>query len=197
MLSPRRVRAAPNVALHECRMLKVHTKPASVLRYVEGKVKKWRGVQRWYAQCYVSQRSELVVQVVAERYAASSRNDNLFNGWRRVVVRMLPGDVAVKALKRSAWHMDTLVDTRAMYEDWPAACAKVCAEALAVDKGAVKCSYVEPALPSGAAPVSAPASAPVTTPDAVVQAAPKSLAVPVADIKTLSVPISSMLGAQR
>ena len=197
MLSPRRVRAAPSVALHECRMLKVHTKPASVLRYVEGKVKKWRGVQRWYAQCYVSQRSELVVQVVAERYAASSRNDNLFNGWRRVVVRMLPGDVAVKALKRSTWHMDTLVDTRAMYEDWPAACAKICAEALAADMGAVKCSYVEPALPSGAAPVSAPARAPVTAPDAVVQAAPKSLAVPVADIKTLSVPVSSMLGAQR
>ena len=134
-----------------------------------------------------------MVQVVAERYAASSRNDNLFNGWRRVVVRMLPGDVAVKALKRSVWHMDTLVDTRAMYEDWPAACAKMCAEALAVDKGVVKCSYVEPALPSGAAPVSAPVSAPVTAP--VVHAAPKSLAV--ADSKTLSVPVSSMLGAQR
>ena len=193
MLSPRRVRSAPNVALHECRMLKVHTKPASVLRYVEGKVKKWRGVQRWYAQCYVSQRSELVVQVVAERYAASSRNDNLFNGWRRVVVRMLPGDVAVKALKRSTWHMDTLVDTRAMYEDWPAACAKVCAEALAVDKGTVKCSYVEPALPSGA---SAPASLPA--PSSVAQAAPKqSLAVPAAALQTLNVPVSSMLGAQR
>ena len=61
-------------------------------------------------------------------------------------------------------------------------------------RGAVR-SYVEPALPSGAAPVSAPASAPVTAP--VVQAAPKSLAVPVADSKTLSVPVSSMLGAQR
>ena len=82
-----------------------------------------------------------------------------------------------------------------MYEDWPAACAKMCAEALAVDKGVVKCSYVEPALPSGAAPVSAPASAPVTAP--VGQAALKSLAVPVADSKTLSVPVSSMLGAQR
>ena len=174
MLSPRRVKATPNVALHECRMLKVHTKPASVLRYVEGKVKKWRGVQRWYAQCYVSQRGELVVQVVAERYAASSRNDNLFNGWRRVVVRMLPGDVAVKALKRSVWHMDTLVDTRAMYEDWPAACAKMCAEALAVDKGVVKCSYVEPALPSGAAPVSAPVSVPATAPASAVLAAPKA-----------------------
>jgi hypothetical protein len=33
----------------------------------------------------------------------------------------------------------------------------MCAEALAVDKGVVKCSYVEPALPSGAAPVCAPA----------------------------------------
>ena len=197
MLSPRRVRATPNVALHECRMLKVHTKPASVLRYVEGKVKKWRGVQRWYAQCYVSQRGELVVQVVAERYAASSRNDSLFNGWRRVVVRMLPGDVAVKALKRSVWHLDTLVDTRAMYEDWPAACAKMCAEALAVDKGVVKCSYVEPALPSGAAPVSAPVSVPATAPASAVLAAPKSLTVPVADSKTLSVPVSSMLGAQR
>ena len=196
MLSPRRVRAAPNVALHECRMLKVHTKPASVLRYVEGKVKKWRGVLRWYAQCYVSQRSELVVQVVAERYAASSRNDNLFNGWRRVVVRMLPGDVAVKALKRSAWHMDTLVDTRAMYEDWPAACAKICAEALAADKGAVKCSYVEPALPSGAS-APAPESLPATAPTAAVLAAPRSLAVPVAALQTLSVPVSSMLGAKR
>ena len=197
MLSPRRVRATPNVALHECRMLKVHTKPASVLRYVEGKVKKWRGVQRWYAQCFVSQRGELVVQVVAERYAASSRNDNLFNGWRRVVVRMLPGDVAVKALKRSVWHMDTLVDTRAMYEDWPAACAKMCAEALAVDKGVVKCSYVEPALPSGAAPMSAPASVLGTSPTAAVLAAPRSLAVPAAALQTLNVPVSSMLGAQR
>jgi hypothetical protein len=105
--------------------------------------------------------------------------------------------VAVKALKRSVWHMDTLVDTRAMYEDWPAACAKICAEALAEDKGAVKCSYVEPALPSGAAPVSAPASAPVTAPAAVVLAAPRSLAVPAAALQTLNVPVSSMLGAQR
>ena len=68
---------------------------------------------------------------------------------------------------------------------------------MAVDKGAVKCSYVEPALPSGAAPVSAPESVLVTLPTAAVLAAPRSLAVPAAALQTLNVLVSSMLGAQR
>ena len=67
--SPRRVRSAPSVALYECRLHRFAVKPAAVLRSVEGRVRKWRGVQRGFAQCYSSARGEVVVQAVVERGA--------------------------------------------------------------------------------------------------------------------------------
>ena len=145
--SPRRVRSTPTVALYECRLLKSSLKLASVLRYVEGKVKKWRGVQRWYLQCYLSPRGEVVIQAVVERVAAVCRVDNLIQAWRKIVVKMIPGAPQVKQLKRGVWCQDMLVDVRVMVEHWESACAKLGAEA-SVDGGAVKCSYLEPALPS-------------------------------------------------
>ena len=145
--SPRRVRSTPTVALYECRLLKSSLKLASVLRYVEGKVKKWRGVQRWYLQCYLSPRGEVVIQAVVERVAAACRVDNLIQAWRKIVVKMIPGAPQVKQLKRGVWCQDMLVDVRVMVEHWENACAKLGAEA-SVDGGAVKCSYLEPALPS-------------------------------------------------
>ena len=145
--SPRRVRSTPTVALYECRLLKSSLKPASVLRDVEGKIKKWRGVQRWYLQCYLSTRGEVVIQAVVERVAAACRVDNLIQAWRKIVVKMLPGAPQVKQLKRGVWCQDMLVDVRVMVEHWESACAKLGAEA-SVDGGAVKCSYLEPALPS-------------------------------------------------
>ena len=145
--SPRRVRSTPTVVLYECRLLKSSLKPASVLRYVEGKVKKWRGVQRWYLQCYLSPRGEVVIQAVVERVAAAYRVDNLIQSWCKIVVKMLPGAPQVKQLKRGVWCQDMLVDVRVMVETWESACAKLGAEA-SVDGGAVKCSYLVPALPS-------------------------------------------------
>ncbi len=145
--SPRRVKSTPTVVLYECRILKSTLKPASVLRYVEAKVKKWRGVQRWYLQCYLSPRGEVVVQAVVERVAAVCRVDNLIQAWRKIVVKMIPGAPQAKDMKRGAWCQDMLVDVRGMVEQWESACAKLGAEA-SVDGGAVQCSYIEPALPS-------------------------------------------------
>jgi len=150
--SPRRVRSTPTVALYECRLLKSSLKPASVLRYVEGKIKKWRGVQRWYLQCYLSTRGEVVIQAVVERVAAACRVDNLIQAWRKIMVKMLPGAPQVKQLKRGVWCQDMLVDVRVMVETWESACAKLGAEAN-VDGGAVKCSYLEPALPTTMPPL--------------------------------------------
>ena len=149
MSSPRRVRNTPTVVLYECRLLK-SVKTASLLRHVEQRMKKWRGVQRWSLQCYCSPRGEVVVQAVVERAAVASRVDNLLQAWRKLVVKLLPG-VQAKQLKRGVWLQDTLVDVRVMVEAWEAACAKLGAEA-AVDGGAVRCSYLEPALPSATAP---------------------------------------------
>ena len=145
--SPRRVRSTPTVALYECRLLKSSLKTASVLRYVEGKVKKWRGVQRWYLQCYLSPRGEVVVQAVVERVAAVCRVDNLIQAWRKIVVKMIPSAPQAKQLKRGVWCQEVFVDVRVMVEIWESACAKLGAEA-SVDGGGVKCSYLEPALPS-------------------------------------------------
>jgi hypothetical protein len=152
------------VVLYECRLLKCAVKTASLLRHVEARIKKWRGVLRWSLQCYCSPRGEVVVQAVVERAAAASRADNLLQAWRKLVVKMLPGAVQARQLKRGAWFQDTLVDVRVMVEAWEAACAKLGAEA-AVDGGAVKCTYLEPALPSAvhgvaqAAPRAAPSAA--------------------------------------
>ena len=145
--SPRRVRTTHTVVLYECRLLKSSLKPASVLRYVEGKVKKWRGVQRWYLQCYLSPRGEVVIQAVVERVAAVCRVDNLIQAWRKIVVKMIPSAPLANQLKRGVWCQDMLVEVRVMVEHWESACAKLGAEA-SVDGGAVKCSYLVPALPS-------------------------------------------------
>ena len=84
---------------------------------------------------------------MVERVAAVCRVDNLTQAWRKIVVKMLPGAPQVKQLKRGVWCQDMLVDVRVMVEHWESACAKLGAEA-SVDGGAVKCSYLEPALPS-------------------------------------------------
>jgi hypothetical protein len=172
MSSPRRVRNTPTVVLYECRLLK-SVRTASLLRHVEQRMKKWRGVQRWSLQCYCSPRGEVVVQAVVERAAVASRVDNLLQAWRKLVVKLLPGGVQAKQLKRGAWLQDTLVDVRVMVEAWEAACAKLGAEA-AVDGGAVRCSYLEPALPSAAAPSAAAPSAASATPSAAIAAAPSA-----------------------
>lgn len=191
MSSPRRVRNTPTVVLYECRLLKCAVKTASLLRHVEARIKKWRGVLRWSLQCYCSPRSEVVVQAVVERAAAASRADNLLQAWRKLVARMLPGAVQAKQLRRGAWFQDTLVDVRVMVEAWEAACAKLGAEA-AVDGGAVKCTYLEPALPSAAqgvaqaARAAAPsAAAPAPQPAAVPRPlpAPSTSAVPLAALQ--------------
>ena len=88
-----------------------------------------------------------MIQAVVERVAAVCRVDNLIQAWRKIVVKMIPGAPQAKQLKRGAWCQDMLVDVRVMVEQWESACAKLGAEA-SVDGGAVKCSYLEPALPN-------------------------------------------------
>ena len=95
----------------------------------------------------MSPRGEVVVQAVVERVAAVCRVDNLIQAWRKIVVKMIPSAPQAKQLKRGVWCQDVYVDVRVMVEIWESACAKLGAEA-SVDGGAVKCSYLEPALPS-------------------------------------------------
>ena len=92
---------------------------------------------------------------------------------------MLPGAVQARQLKRGAWFQDTLVDVRVMVEAWEAACAKLGAEA-AVDGGAVKCTYLEPALPSAVHGVTQPAraAAPSAAAPSAAAPAPQPAAVP-------------------
>jgi hypothetical protein len=89
----------------------------------------------------------VVIQAVVESVAAASRVDHLIQAWRKIVVKMLPSAPLAKQLKRGLWCQDMLVDVRVMVENWENACAKLGAEAN-VDGGAVKCSYLEPALPT-------------------------------------------------
>ena len=150
--SPRRVKVSPTVVMYECRLLRSTAKLPAVLRHVEARLKKWRGVLRWWLQCCSSPRGELVIQAVVERTAAASRVDNLLQAWRKLVASLLSNAVPAKQLKRGVWFQDTLVDVRVMVEAWEAACAKLGAEA-AVECGAVRCSYLEPGLPSTGAPM--------------------------------------------
>jgi hypothetical protein len=150
--SPRRVKVSPTVVLYECRLLRSTAKLPAALRHVEARLKKWRGVLRWWLQCCSSPRGELVIQAVVERAAAASRVDTLLQAWRKLVGSMMSSAAPAKQLKRGVWFQDTLVDVRVMVEAWEAACAKLSAEA-AVDGGAVRCSYLEPALPCTGAPM--------------------------------------------
>lgn len=197
--SPRRVRNTPTVALYECRLLKCAVKTSSLLRHVEQRLKKWRGVQRWSLQCYCSPRGEVVVQAVVERAAVASRVDNLLQAWRKVVVKMMPG-VQAKQLKRGVWFQDTLVDVRVMVEAWEAACAKLGAEA-AVDGSAVMCMYLEPALPSaGAAPPASKSVAeprPQTAPEPRLQAAPEPRPQPAPSQRNSVPPQSQQVPAEK
>jgi hypothetical protein len=84
---------------------------------------------------------------VVERVAVACRVDNLIQDWRKKVVKMIPSAPQAKELKRGVWCQDVFVDVRVMVEIWESACAKLGAEA-SVDGGGVKCSYLEPALPS-------------------------------------------------
>ena len=150
--SPRRVKVSPTVVLYECRLRRSSATLPAALRHVEARLKKWRGVLRWWLQCCSSPRGELVIQAVVERAAAASRVDNLLQAWRKLVASMLSNAAPAKQLKRGVWFQDTLVDVRVMVEAWEAACAKLSAEA-AVDGGAVRCSYLEPARPCTGAPM--------------------------------------------
>ena len=146
--SPRRVRFEPSVALYECRLVRCDAKAASLLRYVESRVKRWRGVQRWAALCFKSGRGEVVVQVVAERATPALRIDNLLHAWRKLIAKILPDGVSAKQLKRGGWFADAFVDIKIMAEAFDAGVGKLRAEAAAVDSAALSCSFVEPALPS-------------------------------------------------
>jgi hypothetical protein len=99
MSSPRRVRNTPTVVLYECRLLKCAVKTASLLRHVEARIKKWRGVLRWWLQCCSSPRGELVIQAVVERAAAASRVDNLLQAWRKLVAAKTAAVDAVEKTK--------------------------------------------------------------------------------------------------
>ena len=101
-------------------------------------VKGMRGLGRWAMVAWSSDRSEVVLQVVAERNIA--RVDNAFASWRRVIARAFGVEV-----KRGVWLAGYFADVR-LEDDFEAACVVAWAKA-AVDVGAQRCSSEEPALP--------------------------------------------------
>jgi len=160
-LSPRRVKAACVTVLFELRAVR-SLPPAVLLARLEGKVRTWRGLQRWTLQTYTSARGEAVVQLVAEKPAQSMRVDNAFSSWRRVMVQVLPlhagggsGEAAAKAWRRACWissdaqptSVCLYADVKLLAEPYEAARAKLWEEARRSDGGAARCSYLEPALP--------------------------------------------------
>ena len=109
-----------------------------LLRGFEPMVKSMRGLGRWAMVAWSSHRSEVVLQVVAERNIA--RVDNAFASWRRVIGRAFGVEV-----KRGVWLAGYFADVR-IGDDFEVASAEACAKA-AVDAGALRCSSEEPALP--------------------------------------------------
>ena len=109
-----------------------------LLRGFEPMVKGMRGLGRWAMVTWSSHRSEVVLQVVAERNIP--RVDNAFASWRRVIARAFGVEV-----KRCVWLTGYFADVR-IGDDFEVACAEAWAKA-AVDVGALRCSSEEPALP--------------------------------------------------
>ena len=109
-----------------------------LLRGFEPMVKGMRGLGRWAMVAWSSHRSEVVLQVVAERNIA--RVDNAFASWRRVIARAFGVEV-----KRGVWLAGYFADVR-LGDDFEVACAEAWAKA-AGDVGALRCSSEEPALP--------------------------------------------------
>ena len=101
-------------------------------------VKGMRGLGRWAMVAWSSDRSEVLLQVVAERNIA--RVDNSYASWRRVIAHAFGVEV-----KRGVWLTGYFADVR-IGDDFEAACAEAWAKA-AVDVGALRCSSEEPALP--------------------------------------------------
>ena len=145
--SPRRIRSAPSIALYELRLLRTSLRPGSLVRALEPRIRRWRGLARWHIHAFSSARGEIVLQLVAERHWQShvARVDNLFVSWRKTLQRIFK----LGALKRGAWSSDALADVKLMHEQsFDAAVAKLLAEADAVSSDVARCSYLEPALPS-------------------------------------------------
>ena len=172
-LSPRRVKAAPAVVLYELRATRLAggPRPERLMRAFEACARKWRGVARWCVQAHTSARGEAVVQVVVERGAGAGRVDNLFVSWRRAAGRELKLPRGGAGVRRAAWAAaggeSVFLDARVMHEAFEGAAAKLWAE-VAGAADAVRCSYVEPAMPP---PAPAPAPALVPAPAAAVAAA--------------------------
>ena len=127
------------VVVFELRILRL-VKEGTVgklLRGFEPMVKGMRGLGRWAMVAWASHRSEVVLQVVAERNIA--RVDNAFASWRRVIARAFGVEV-----KRGVWLAGYFADVR-LGDDFEVACAEAWAKA--GDVGALRCSSEEPALP--------------------------------------------------
>jgi len=144
--SPRRIRSAPSIALYELRLLRTSSRPGSLVRALEPRIRRWRGLARWHIHAFSSSaRGEIVLQLVGERQSHVARVDNLFVSWRKTLQRIFK----LGALKRGVWSSDALVDVKLMHEQsFDAAVAKLLAEADAVSSDVARCSYLEPALPS-------------------------------------------------
>jgi len=151
--SPRRVRGAPSIALYELRLLRTSSRPGALVRAMEPRIRRWRGLARWHMHAHSSARGEIVLQLVGERLSHVARVDNLFVSWRKTLQRTFQ----LGALKRGAWSGDALADVKLMHEPFDAGVAKLLAEAGA---DAVRCSYLEPALPSQPKAYDAPQQAP-------------------------------------
>ena len=148
-LSPRRVKPAPAVVMYELRVLRTSLAPAALLPLFEARVRTWRGVARWGIQCCTNARGEVVLRAAVERHSLA-RLDNHFATWRRALRKALGRALDARALRRGEWaavgDASVLADVRVLFDAFDAACAKLWAETN--DPLAVRCSYLEPALPA-------------------------------------------------
>ena len=110
--SPRRIRSAPSIALYELRLLRTSSRPGSLVRALEPRIRRWRGLARWHIHACSSARGEIVLQLVAERQSHVARVDILFVSWRKTLQRIFK----LGAFKRGVWSSDALADVKLMHE---------------------------------------------------------------------------------
>ena len=149
--------------MYELRALKAH-KALSLMRVVESRIKRWRGLLRWSMLAFSTQRGEAVVQIVGERHSQVSRRDNLFSSWQRLVKSFGGIEVGRAQWSTASSGQSYFADARILHEGYESACAKVAEEAGRADAGVIVCSDVMPLLPPAPVPSAASAVAPAALP---------------------------------
>lgn len=146
MLSPRRTKPDSVTVMYELRSLRAQ-KPLAIMRSIESRIRKWRGMVRWTLIAFASHRGEAVVHIVGERHSQVSRRDNLFTSWQRLVKLIGVVDVGRAAWVSAGNGAAFFADARILHESYESAVAKVLDDATKIDASVLTCTDVLPLLP--------------------------------------------------